>query len=205
MDCGVGVWNLTGSVALMGLVCCGVDLKSFLVDFDPSKADAMFGVLAGTDFGASTVDDLLLLDEKEWERLATPQALGKLPARRLRERLSKTIGAGSGGISITSTSGGITTIGAVGLNAKQIVKHYHGGKEQEIKPEPYDFTSIIDSKLSDINLESFGREWLYKQMYEWITTPPAVTQPKPPSILLVTGEPVRRTTPASMYWSIAHV
>ncbi len=137
----------------------------------------MFGVLAGPDFGASTVDDLLLLDEKEWERLAGPQALGKLPARRLRERLSTSVGAGSGGISITSTSGGITTIGAVGPYAKQIVKHYHGEKQQEIALEPYDFGSIIDSKLSDINLESFGREWLYDRMHEWIA-PSSVSESK---------------------------
>ncbi len=74
---------------VVGLVCCDVALKPFLVDFDPAKADAMFAVLAGPDFGASTADDLLMMTEKEWERLADRQELGQLTARRLRDRLTQ--------------------------------------------------------------------------------------------------------------------
>ncbi len=163
------------------------DLKSFLIAFDEKTAAANFQFLNGPQFSASSVDDLLMLEEKDWERLAGPQALGNLPARRLRARLSKPTGAGSGGISITATSGGTIKAGAVGQYAKQIVKHYHGTKEQNMEPEPYDFSSIIHSKLSGIKSESFGREWLFDQINTRLVSPGHNAE----RVILITGEPVR--------------
>ncbi len=95
----------------------------------------------------------------------------------------------------------VVTIGAIGSNAvNQNITNYFAAGEAKIAAEPYDFRSIIDSKLSDIKMESFGREWLYHRMYEWLmaSVPPqlqshAQQQPKslPPKVLLITGEPVR--------------
>ncbi len=64
----------------------------------------------------------------------------------------------------------------------------------DIKPEPYDFSSIIERKLSDINLESFGREWLYERMYHLLNPPPQTlrtAQTVTSQVLLAIGEPVR--------------
>ncbi len=64
-----------------------------------------------------------------------------------------------------------------------------GGVAADVKAEAYDFSSLIDSKLSDLKPESFGREWLYQSVYDWLIPSP----PRPDrqsSLLLVTGEPV---------------
>ncbi len=81
------------------------------------------------------------------------------------------------------------------------------GLQSAAKAEACDFSSIIDSKLADIKMESFGREWLYDRLYEWIAPAPLAAPPQtlllsqsqfqrqPKSlqskVLLVTGEPVR--------------
>ncbi len=86
--------------------------------------------------------------------------------------------------------------GVIGPDGRVIYAvNYYEGNAEHMKVEPYDFTSIIESKLSDIKLESFGREWLYDRMYEWLMTPQSSSQQKSKAvkskILLVTGEPVR--------------
>ncbi len=97
------------------------------------------------------------------------------------------------------------TVGAWGTGAVNITMHYSTPiPDQRVTNDlktimdkrsdvlsgsvlhPYDFRSIIDSKLSDINLESFGREWLYLQMHEWLSRPESTSK-----VLVFTGEPVR--------------
>ncbi len=80
--------------------------------------------------------------------------------------------------------------GIIGPDGRVInALNYFEGIREELRPEPYDFSSIIVSKLSDRKMESFGRKWLYERMYEWIVSP-SQRQPKS-KLLLVTGEPVR--------------
>ncbi len=104
-------------------------------------------------------------------------------------------GSGTGKMSVTASDG--SRIRADMIGSHRTVAHHHYASA-EVKPEPYDFTSIIANKLKDIKLESFGREWLYDRMYEWMKPLAAPSpsqshawQPKSLSkILLITGEPV---------------
>ncbi len=160
----------------------------------------MYDILSGDRFGARSVEDLATVSDAEWKRLIEP-VLGVLPLRQLRQRIA-TATQQTGAVVVAG--GGVAHIGAIGLHAQSHTHHHY--TEAELKAEPYNFTSIIDSKLSDIKMESFGREWLYDRLYEWITpaAPPQTqsqsqsqsqSQQQPKSlqskILLITGEPVR--------------
>ncbi len=106
------------------------------------------------------------------------------------------IGAsGTGAISITINSSGSappTELDPTSLGTVQAVLQHQRlmFAGADVKAEAYDFSSLIESKLSDIKLESFGREWLYHAMYDWLRLPPAALQARPPPVLLVKGEPV---------------
>ncbi len=176
------------------------ELKSFLISFDAAKAQHMLEVLTGSDFGASAIEDLYGLEDGDWKLLAAPTALGKLPAKRLRDALadrksrasdSKGAAVVAAAVVLSASSAGTITAGAVGPNAQNYVTNIYGAAAIDLKVEPCDFTSIIDSKLSDIKLESFGREWLYDRMYEWMLPPPPGGSHLHSSVLLVAGEPVR--------------
>ncbi len=75
-------------------------------------------------------------------------------------------------------------------SSRVIIAHnYHYHKNHEPKSEAYDFISIIDSKLSDIQLENFGREWFYDRVDNWLTT--SAKRDSKSKILLCAGDPVR--------------
>ncbi len=83
------------------------------------------------------------------------------------------------------------------ISAHLSTHHYRWVTTADFKAEPYDFTAIIDSKLSNIKMESFGREWLYNRLYEWITPPAPPRQTQSIAVTAATkitshtGEPVR--------------
>ncbi len=77
------------------------------------------------------------------------------------------------------------SIGVVGAGGINLVMNYHSKEpDQRVTNDlktiidhsrervnradfrGYDFRSIIDSKLSDINLHSFGREWLFGRAHD---------------------------------------
>ncbi len=62
------------------------EIESLLVGFDGVKGQKLNELLSGPDFGAVSVDDLLMLSDDEWKR-SVVAVLGVLPARRLREQL----------------------------------------------------------------------------------------------------------------------
>ncbi len=151
-------------------------------------------------FERDSVDGEMLIHDitPSWLEQHVPNALHRSRISReisaLKQRATETDGTNSVMQTVPPTVTTIGAIGAVGPNAKSIRyttnQYFNSDPAASVKVEAYDFSSLIESKLSDIKRESFGREWLYERMYDWLIPPPLAVSTVQSRVLLISGEPV---------------
>ncbi len=180
------------------------DVASFIRSLNPPYFDSY-----AAEFERAGVDGPILIHDvsDEWLTTHISSELHRARIKRELTALRRTCGVGEPGLTedvkaVTAVLKALptgSTIHTAAIGGSVSTHHYHGITAADLKAEPYDFSSIIANKLSDIKLESFGREWLYIRMYEWIIAQGSISPVRAAhtpqraaksQVMLVTGEPV---------------
>ncbi len=193
------------------------EVAAWIRSLNPTNFDAIAAV-----FEAEGVDGSILLHDLDEDWLSR-NVTKELPRKRIWRAICELRTCASGDHKSTAAVVAlptVTSIGAYGRYAKQFnITNHNYSHTSELRVEPCDFVHIIDSKLSDINLDNFGRVWLYQRLWDWLEAPiisasndTKLTTPlslKPPKVLLITGEPVRTANRSfsvanSWLWSVGN-